>query len=54
MRGALAAVERVAPPGTPLLVLPNAQLAYMLAHRVSALDADEIILYFVGAGCCSP
>ena len=54
MRGALAAVERAAPPGTPLLVLPNAQLAYVLADRVSALDADEIVLYFVSTGLLPP
>ena len=35
-------------------MLPNAQLAYMLADRVSALDADEIVLYFVGAGLLDP
>ncbi len=54
MREVLAALDRTAPPGAPVLVLPSAQLLYFLADRPSPLPRAEMVLYLLTAGLLHP
>jgi hypothetical protein len=54
MRQAVAWVDREVPPGAPLLVLPSAQLLYVLADRPSALPEAEMIFYLLAVDVMRP
>ncbi len=47
MHAVTARLDDLAPRGTPLLVLPSAQLLYVLADRPSALPRAELVLYLL-------
>ena len=54
MREVVAALDRTAPPGAPVLVLPSAQLLYFLAARPSPLPRAEMVFYLLTAGLLHP
>jgi len=54
MREVLAVLDRTAPAGAPVLVLPSAQLLYFLAGRPSPLPQAEMVLYLLTAGLLHP
>ncbi len=54
MHSIVADLDRLAPRGRPLLVLPTAQLLYVLADRPSALPHAEMILYLTATGIMTP
>jgi hypothetical protein len=47
-------LDALSPPGSPIVVLPNAQMIYFLADRPSAIEHDEFALYLLAAGIVSP
>jgi len=54
MRQVLTMLDRAAPPGAPVLVLPSAQLLYFLADRPSPLPHAEMVFYLLTAGLLHP
>ncbi len=54
MRAVVARLDRMAPRGAPLLVLPSAQLLYVLTDRPSALPRAELIFYLLAIDVMSP
>jgi hypothetical protein len=54
MLDVVAQLDRLQPRGTPLLVVPSAQLLYMLADRPSALPHAEMILYLLSIDAMRP
>lgn len=53
-RRIVARLDQIAPRGTPLLVLPSAQLVYVVADRPSALPRAEMILYLLAIDAIRP
>jgi hypothetical protein len=54
MRGVLEVLDRTAPAGARLLVLPSAQLLYFIADRPSPLPRAEMVLYLLTVGLLHP
>jgi hypothetical protein len=54
MRDLIAVLDRAAPPGAPVLILPSAQLLYFLADRPSPVPHAEMVLYLLTAGILHP
>src|SRR5262249_25725527 len=54
MSDLIAVLDRTAPPGAPVLILPSAQLLYFLAGRPSPVPRAEMVLYLLTAGILHP
>ena len=54
MLGLVALLDRLQPRGTPLLVLPSAQMLYVLADRPSALQPAEMVFYLLSIDAIRP
>jgi hypothetical protein len=50
----LARLDALSPPGAPVVVLPTAQMIYVLAGRPSAIERDEFALYMIATDIVPP